>query len=270
MLYNNYIMWELKGMGFMAYMGRGGFSSVGGGLGGGIGSNDDNNNSNDNRYNDRMYYRGVFFRRYYYIPLGNTYFISQMIVAIFIFIIVGITFLITYKPAVSDPLENTKKIIMNTYIIITLSLVVITILVNYFSKDKNMLISRLIAILSISVIMILAFLGIKINLDSTYTKNKFEQIYIQENGDIKSNAKTRLGIGLTGAQLKTEKEYYIDECVKAYNVFFIRMYCIVALNTLLIILLIYQISRVSKIQEKKDRISKDDAILFDEEENVKF
>ena len=251
----------------MAYRGRGGFSSVGGGLGGGIGSGD---NNNDNRHNDRMYYRGLFFRRYYYIPLDNTYFIIQMLVAIIIFVIVGITFLITYKPSVSDPIENTKKIIMNTYIIITLSLVVITLLVNYFSKDKNMLINRLIAILSISIIMILVFLGIKVNLDSTYTKNKFEQIYLQENSGNNSNIKSKLDIGLTGVQLKTEKEYYIDECVKAYNIFFIRMYCIVALNALLIILLIYQISKVSKIQEKKDRINKDDAILFDEEENVKF
>lgn len=51
----------------MAYMGRGGFSSFGGGgLGGGLGSND-NDNNNDNRHNGRMYYRGGFFKMYYYI-----------------------------------------------------------------------------------------------------------------------------------------------------------------------------------------------------------
>ena len=51
--------------------------------------------------------------------------------------------------------------------------------------------------------------------------------------------------------MKTEKEYYIDECVKAYNIFSIRMYVLVGINVLLIILLIYQIFKASKIQEKR-------------------
>ena len=253
----------------MAYMGRGGFSSFGGGLGGGLGS-DDNDNNNDKRHNGRMYYRGGLFRMYYYIPLDNTYVIFQMIAAIVIFAIVGITFLATYKPSVIDPLENTKKVIMHTYIIITLALVIITLLANYSSKHKNTLIKSLIAILLAAIVTILVFLGIKANLNSTYTESKFEQIYIQENGEKTTGIKSKFNVGLTGVQMKTEKEYYIDECVKAYNIFGIRMYVLVGVNVLLIILLIYQISKVSKIQEKRDRLSKDDAILFDEEENVKF
>lgn len=41
------------------------------------------------------------------------------------------------------------------------------------------------------------------------------------------------------------------------------------LHLLLNILLIYQIARISKIQGKKDKLNKDDLILFDEEENIK-
>ena len=171
----------------MAYMGRGGFSSFGGGgLGDGLGSND-NDNNNDNRHNGRMYYRGGFFKMYYYIPLDNTYVIFQMIATIIIFTIAGITFLATYKPSVADPIEDTKRLFMNTYIIITLSLVVLTLLANYFSKDKNALIKRLFVIISISIITILVFLGVKANMDSTYTKSKFEQIYTQEYGEKTSN-----------------------------------------------------------------------------------
>ena len=93
----------------MAYMGRGVFSSFGGnGLGGGLGFNNKDNNNN-NRQKDRMHYRGIYFRRHYYIPLDNTYVLLQMIAAIVIFTIVGITFLTTYKPSVIDPLEDTKK-----------------------------------------------------------------------------------------------------------------------------------------------------------------
>ena len=246
----------------MAYMGRGGFSSFGGGL--------RYNNSIYNRNKDRMYYRGGFIRMHYYIPLDNSYVVLQMIVAIIIFAVAGITFLTTYKPSIIDPLEDTKRIIIHTYIAIIITLIVITVLVNYFSKDKNVLIKRLITILLISVITILFFLGTKASMDSTYTKNKFEQIYIQENGENNSNERSKIDIGLTGVQMKTEKEYYIDECVKAYKVFYLRMYGIVAINVLLIFLLIYQILKVAKIQESRDKISKDDAILFDEEENIKF
>lgn len=245
----------------MAYMGRGGFSSFGGGR-------RSANSENNNGHNGRMYYRG--FRRYYYIPFDNTYVIFQMIAALIIFVTAGITFLIAFKPSVIDPLEDTKRIIMNTYIIITLALVIITLLANYFSKDKKPLIKRLIAILLAAIVTILVFLGIKVNLNSTYTESKFEQIYIQENGEKTTDTKSKFNVGLTGVQMKTEKEFYIDECIKAYNIFSIRMYVLVGVNVFIIILLIYQISKVSKIQEKRDRLSKDDAILFDEEENVKF
>ena len=37
------------------------------------------------------------------------------------------------------------------------------------------------------------------------------------------------------------------------------------LNILLIILLLYQISKISKIQGKRDKLSKDDEILFGKE-----
>ena len=249
----------------MAYMGRGGFSSFGSGLGGGH-----RLDNNDNRHNGRMYYRGRLIRMYYYIPLDNTYVIFQMIAAIIIFIIAGITFLTTYKPSVIDPLEETKRIIVNTYIIIDLALVSIILLANYFSKNKNTLIKRLIVILLVAIVTILIFFGIKANLNSTYTESKFEQIYTQENGEKTTDIKSKFDVGFTGVKMKTEKEYYIDECVKAYNVFSIRMYVLVGINVLLIILLIYQIFKASKIQEKRDRLSKDDAILFDEEENMKF
>lgn len=231
----------------MGYLGRGGFGN-----------------------NKMGYYRGGLFRIYTYIPLDNTYVIFQMIVTIIIFTTAGITFLSTYKPSIIDPIESTKKILINTYIIITLALLVLTILANYFSKDKNALIKRLIVILSLSVITILVFFRIKANMDSTYTKNKFEQIYNQEYSGQTSNSESKIVVSIGEIKIKSEKEYYIDECVKAYNIFSIRMYGIIGLNVLLIILLIYQIPKVSRIQEKRDKLSKDDEILFDEEENVKF
>ena len=249
----------------MAYMGRGGISPVG--------NNNVGANGNINVNGGRRYYRGGIFRIYYYIPLDNTYVLFQMIATILIFIVAGITFLVTYKPSVVDPLEGTKGIIINTYLIITISLAVITFLVNYFSKDKNTLIKRLVIIVSIALITILVIFGIKAYLNSTYTKDKFEQIYVQENGETTektTNNKSKLSVGLSGMQVQTEKEYYVDECIKAYNIFSIRLYGVVALNVLLIILLIYGISKVSKIQDKEEQMSRDDAVLFDEEQDIKI
>lgn len=251
----------------MAYMGRGGFSSFGGGLGGDMGTPD---NNNDRHHNGRMYYRGGFFRMYYYIPLDNTYVIFQTIASIIIFAIAGVAFLTTYKSPVIDTIADTKKIVMNSHIIITLVLLGFTLLANYFSKDKFALIKRLMVIMVISIITILIFFGIKANMDSTYTKNKFAEIYEQEYTENKTSDKNKIDIGLTGLSIKSEKEYYIDKCVEAYNIFTIKMYSAFVLNIFLIILLIYQIIKVSNIQEKRDRLSKDDAILFDEEENIKM
>lgn len=65
----------------------------------------------------------------------------------------------------------------------------------------------------------ITFLGIKLNLDTTYTKEKFEQLYT---GEI-SKDKT-IDIGITGIRIKTEKEYFIDKSIEAYNIFKIKTY----------------------------------------------
>ena len=82
--------------------------------------------------------------------------------------------------------------------------------------------------------------------------------------------KPLLYIGLTGVSIKSEKEYYINECVKLYSIFKTKSYGTLGINFLLCILLIYQIVKNQKIQIKKERLSRDEAVLFDIEENIKF
>lgn len=248
----------------MAYMGRGNVHSFG------RSQEIEDNDENENRNYVRQYYRGGFFRVYYYIPLDNTYVIFQMVTAIIILITAGIAFITTYKSPITDPIEDIKQIMMNTYIITILVLLAFIILSNYFSKNKVALIKKLIAIFLLTIIAILTFGGIKLNWDSTYTNEKFKQIYDEKYVEEKSNVKSRIDIGLTGAKLKSDREYYVDKCIEAYNVFSIKMYGLMILNAFLIGLLIYQISKVSKIEEKRNRLNKDDAILYDEEENVKI
>lgn len=117
----------------------------------------------------------------------------------------------------------------------------------------------------------LAFGGIRWNLDTTYTKEKFEQIYIEQN-DIESfNKKSKvIGVGITGVKIKTAQEGYVDECMKLYKIFKIKTYGILGAHLLLNILLIYQVLKLSEKNAKKERVNKDDLILFDEEQDIRF
>lgn len=203
----------------MAFMDRGGFPSMGNDD---IGSIQDDDIERYDHYRSYGYYR----RFYYYVPLDNTYVIMQMIVTFIILIVGLITFFVTYKSTIIDPIESTKKLFINTYLIIIGMLLTITLITNFFSKSETYLIKRLVIISAISIIIMLVFFGIKLNLDTTYTKDKFEQFYLEQNINESSNSniKSKIDIGITGMSIKTEKEYYIDECSKLYGIFSTKAY----------------------------------------------
>ena len=244
----------------MAFMGRGGFSNFGG-----------NNVTTDGlEHEERRYYRGGLIRLHYYVPLNNTYVIFQMLVTFLIMISLGISFVFKYKSTIIDPIEDLKKTVLIAHAVIIVILLGITFITNYYSKNKNYLIKRLFVILIISILALITFLGIKLHLNSIYTASKFEQIYNDEYITENADKKTKMDISITNIQLKTEREYFVDECVKLYNIFNIKTYGIIILNVLLVALLIYQVLKISGMQDKKDRLEKDDAVLFDEEEDVKI
>ncbi len=264
----------------MSFMGRGDFPSMGNG------NENGNIDGNENRNGDssgsgagsilgwlsgrNLFY--LFFRGYYYkVSLDNTYVIMQMIMTFIIAIVAIISFVTTYKSDIVDPIESTKSMFMNTYLIVIAVFLLLTFIINYSAKNEVSLIKRLIVFFMISVITMLAFFGVKLNLDKTYTETKFGQIFSEQNvGNSKDESKSVISIELLGVSMKTEREYYVDECVKLYNIFSVKTYSVLGMHLLLNILLVYQISKVSKIQGKKETMNKDDIILFDEEENVKF
>lgn len=240
----------------MGFMGRGNRPSVGNNIG--------------NLGNRIGLFRRPYLRIIRYVPLDNTYVIMQMI-ATFIILVVGtITFLTVYKSDIIDPIENTKKLFINSHLITIGILLAITVIINAVSKKETDLLKRLVLTAIISVTAMLVFGGIKLNLDTTYTKTRFEQFYIEQNSTEENSGKTKIDIEISGVKIKTEEEYYIDECIKLYNIFKIKSWGSLGLHFLLNGLLIYQISKVHKIQNKKEKLNKDEAILFDEEQNVKF
>lgn len=154
--------------------------------------------------------------------------------------------------------------------IITFVLLGATIITNLSSKNESILIKRLMIIFVISIITMLVFLGIKLHLDTTYTKEQFEQLYTGQNIGEDSDTKSKINMSLTGMSIKSEKEYYVDQCMKLYNIFKIKTYATLGLHLLLNILLIFQMQKVIKIHNKKIRMNKDDLILFDEEQNIRY
>lgn len=241
----------------MAFMGRGDMSPF----------DDDIGGIQDNNVGSHRYWHWHYIT---YIPLNNTYVIMQMLITFLILIVGLITFLLTYKSTIIDPIESTKKIFINTHLALIGILLATTLLINFFSKSATSLIKSLAIILIISITIMLIFFGYKLSLDSTYTKNKFEQIYTEQNIGKTSDNKSKIDIGITGISIKTQQEYYIDECLKLYNIFKTKTYATIGVHLLLNILLIYQISKILKVQGKKDRLNKDDLILFDEEKNIKI
>lgn len=196
----------------MAFMRRGDFPSV-----------DTGNNQNDNQgYFGNYRYRRFF---YYYVPLDNTYVIMQIIVTFIILIIGVLTFLSTYKSTIIDPIESTKKLFINSYLIIIGILLAINLVTNFLSKNATSLVKRLVIISIISIMTMLVFFTIKLDLNATYTKDKFGQLYTEQNADSPSDdTKLKVDIGIGGANLKTEKEYYVDECSKLYGIFSTKVY----------------------------------------------
>lgn len=111
---------------------------------------------------------------------------------------------------------------------------------------------------------------IKLDLDSTYIEEKFEEIYTSLDIDENTSNNKKIYVGIDGMGIKTQKEYYIDECVKLYTMFKIKTYVLMGLHLALNILIVYRLFKEIKNKDQREKVRKDDLVLFDEEENVKL
>lgn len=232
---------------------------------------DSNNNVKDIEI-DRGYKIHHFYihHRYYIHHYANDYMAITIITTLIILITAAITYIVTYKSTIIDPIENVKKLFLNVHLITTAILLATTVTINWTSKSEKILIKRLLISFGISIITMMMFLGIKLDLDTTYTREQFEKLYAEQYIGKEDSSESKMDIGITGMGIKSEKEYYIDECLKLYNIFKVKTYVTLGLHLLLNILLLFQILRIKKIHNKKMIINKDDLILFDEEQNIRY
>lgn len=259
----------------MAFAGRGGFSPRGSRGGSGSGGSKGNKGGfgrggfgDFEESGERMRgYYGFGGRVHYYIPLDNTYFQIQMALTFLILIIGVITYVVTYKSSIIDPIASIKRTYLNSYMITIAIILVVTFVLHRIFEDEDDLIPMLAIVLIGSLVVMAFFFNYKLNMDKTYTNAEFQKIYSQQySGD----GKTLVTIGLSGAALKTQKEIYVGECNALYRNFTIKVYTVLVLHALLNILLIYQISRVIKRDSKRDRLEKDDIVVYDPEQNIKM
>jgi len=208
-----------------------------------------------------------YWRYWYYVPLDNTYVIMQMI-ATFIILISGfLVYIFSYKSSVPDPIIELKTIYINVYTITIFILLALVFIINFLSKSKISLIKKLIITLIVSLILMITFFIIKINMDSHYNLNVFTELFESQNIDYNPNI-SRIGLNLAGMKIKTEKEFYIDEYMKLYNIFKIKTYGLVAIHLLLNILFGYQIYKIAKVEENINKLHKNDEIIFDEDKGI--
>lgn len=195
----------------------------------------------------------------------------EALALIIIFLTCAISYILIYKPKINDPIEGVKNIYLGAQLIIMLISGTLFILAKTFSKNKESLIKYLKIIILLSFVVIVVLIGININMNNSYNKEEyFAKKYEEEMFYEKNPNKQYLNFGMQGVQLLGEKETYINQNMEAYKYFKIKTVISFCLQILIVILNVKTLFKVIKQEEKADRLNKDDKILYDEEENVKY
>lgn len=244
----------------------GGHSSGGFGDGHSTGgfSHGDNNSGNQNTGDNFSFDDSVSYGNYY-APLDKTYILTEIITTIIILLTALFTYIFTYKSSIIDPISDIKNSFINAQLTCILIVFIINIILNFFRKKDVFFIKAMTILTIVSIIISAIFIIKKIEMDIKYNSVAFETIYNKTISNVK-NTKSKQSTPL----LKNDKDIYIYECVKLYNIFKIKTYLILGLNILLTMLFLIQIFKKQKKKNIKVMIEKDDSILFDDVQNIKM
>ena len=199
-------------------------------------------------------------------------YIINILMIIGIVLIVFIFLVFFYKPNMIDYLEEIKNTFTYGMIIILAIITTFIILFNILLKDKKMLTHLLKILLFFNIVCLIVFFYIDAILDKTYNNEEnFGNIY-----DTKIENKTDteyVDLWKTfleqEVQTKTEKEVFIEENIKQYRYFKIRVYLILILYVITMMANTYRISKIDKGIKGREILEKNDKILFKDEKNVR-
>lgn len=209
--------------------------------------------------------------RIWIINYDKSFIIIELITSLIIILTALAVYLFAYPIAFEDPIATMKNNFL-TYqlVIIGVSIIATGLTTFCIRSSKEKMIKSLRIIATISIVMILISFGIKIHIDKKYnSKNAFEQLYEQyEQGNNKQSSKVYLK--LSGFKVLDPKDTYVEECINAYTNFSIKAILYMIIHLLTVVVIFYLSYRLSTIERKREKLTKDDEILYDEEENVKY
>lgn len=218
------------------------------------------------------HYRYYWNGRFVVIQYDKNFLMIEIIITLLVLAIAFAAYLYSYKPNFNDQIADLKNNFLMFQLICIIASIALLIFFTFISKSKESLIRNLKFVAILSAVAIICQLGIKLSLDSNYNKETFANMYDQyeSQGSEKDNKK-QVVVGIfSGVQVSSVKDTYIQNCLTAYKTFKIKTILYIGLYILIVFLMFYLIHRLKMIEDKKERLEKDDNVVYDDEENVKM
>lgn len=225
----------------------------------------DNPNLNLGYVNDTYWYGR------YYVVYAKNFLIMELSLFLLIALTIFFVYLFNYNVSFNDPISSLKNTFLTCQLIAIVVSIIASALVTFITKSKKQLIQNLRIVGIFSVAIIIASIGIKISLDNTYNKNMFENFYqTYKSSADSSRDKKNIRVGLSGVGLSTAEEAYVQDSINAYNNFKVKTAFYIIIYILITSFIFFMSFKLSSVEEKKEKVLDNDAVLFDNEENIKF
>lgn len=196
----------------------------------------------------------------------------NMSIIIVVVLVILIFLVFFYKPNIIDYLEETKRTFTYGMIILLGMMIVFMIAFNILLKDRRMLSNLLKIVLFFNIVCLILFFYIEAILDSTYNNEEnFGNVYDERIDNKTDTEYVDIWKSLLEQELytKTEKEVFIEENIKQFQYFKIRVYLIFILYVITMMVNTYMISKIEKYIKAKEILEKNDTILFKNKINMK-
>ena len=169
------------------------------------------------------HYTHYWRQRYIIVRYDKTFLAIELIATLIILLTIAAVYLFAYQVSFKDPIATIKSNFLTAQIIsIGISLIA-TGLVTFFTKSsKENLIKYLRIIATISTLIIIIFLGIKLYMDNKYNEDTFGNFYEQYEQAKDNKNSTKINIELSGIKVLDPKGAYIDKSVNAYTNFSVK------------------------------------------------
>ncbi len=227
--------------------------------------------------NEHGGYSAPHYSRYwngrYFIINYDKSFVAISLIMTFIILITGFcAYLFAYKLPFEDPIAGVKSNFLTAQLALLVTPIILTFLAVIFTKSNKQNLIKYLRIISIlSLISILILWGVKFYLDNKYNSDdvfsSYYDKYEEKNNDEDSK---KITFGLSGINISSPKQAYITKSKDAYTNFTIKSMIYIVLQFLTVIFILYFSFRIEHIEERIDKLKKEDEVLFNEEQNVKF